>query len=110
MAEIIKFDEKYKNWISEIGCRFKNSQIKAAVKVNEEMLHFYWTLGKEMEVLKENVSWGNHFYQKVSYDLVELLPEVKSFSPRNLLYMCQFYRMYPNAEITHQIDAQNKNF
>lgn len=31
---------------------------------------------------------------------------MKSFSPRNLLYMCQFYRMYPNAELAPQIDAR----
>lgn len=68
MEDMVKFDEKYKSWITDVSSRFKKSQIKAAVKVNEEMLHFYWTLGKEMVALKENVSWGNHFYQRVSKD------------------------------------------
>ena len=62
-----------------------------------------------MVVLKETVAWGTHFYQRVSRDLVEILPEVKSFSPRNLLYMCQFYKMYPETEITPQNDAQIQN-
>lgn len=31
---------------------------------------------------------------------------VKSFSSRNLLYMHQFYRMYPDALITPQVGAQ----
>jgi predicted nuclease of restriction endonuclease-like (RecB) superfamily len=109
MEEIIKFDESYKKWISEVGNRFKKSQIKAAVKVNDEMLHFYWNLGKDMTTLRKNSKWGNHFFQKVSNDLVAMLPEVKSFSPRNLLYMCQFYKMYPEAEITHQVGAENKS-
>lgn len=34
------------------------------------------------------------------------MPEIKSFSPRNLQYMNQFYRLYSNVEITHQLDAQ----
>lgn len=106
MGNVAKIDENYKNWITEVGSRYKKSQIKAAVKVNEEMLRFYWILGKEMVALKETVGWGNHFYQRVSKDLVEILPEVKSFSPRNLLYMCQFYKMYPKVEITPQVDAQ----
>ena len=106
MEDMIQFDERYRHWISDVGNRFKNSQIKAAVRVNEEMLHFYWTLGQDMTALKENANWGNHFYQRISSDLVKILPEVKSFSPRNLLYMSQFYKMYPEAEITPQIDAR----
>lgn len=45
-------------------------------------------------------------YQKISKDLVKELPEIKSFSPRNLQYMNQFYRLYPDVEITPQLDAQ----
>lgn len=110
MSEIVKVDEKYKNWITDVSVRFKNSQIKAAIKVNEEMLRFYWTLGKEMVAIKETVSWGSHFYQQVSKDLVGALPDVKSFSPRNLLYMSQFYKMYSDYEIAPQLDAQNDEF
>lgn len=107
MSDIVKMDDNYKNWITDVSMRFKNSQIKAAMKVNEEMLRFYWTLGKEMVAIKETVSWGSHFYQQVSKDLIGALPEVKSFSPRNLLYMSQFYKMYSDFEITPQFDAQN---
>lgn len=109
MSDIVKVDETYKKWIKNVSVRFKNSQIKAAIKVNEEMLRFYWTLGKEMVAIKETVSWGSHFYQQVSKDLIGALPEVKSFSPRNLLYMSQFYKMYSDFEITPQLDAQNDN-
>lgn len=102
----IEFDGNYKNWISEISIRFKASQIKASIKVNDEMLRFYWVLGRDIEMLKKNVSWGSHVYQKISKDLVEELPEIKSFSPRNLQYMNQFYRLYSDIEIAHQLDAQ----
>ena len=102
----IEFGGNYKNWISEISMRFKASQIKASIKVNDEMLRFYWGLGRDIEMLKKNVSWGSHIYQKISKDLVEELPEIKSFSPRNLQYMNQFYRLYSDIEIAHQLDAQ----
>lgn len=39
--------------------------------------------------------------------MIGALPEVKSFSPKNLLYMSQFYKMYSDFEITPQLDAQN---
>ena len=98
-----EFEGNYKRWISEVSNRFRASQIKA---VNDEMLRFYWLLGRDIEMMKKNVSWGSHVYQKISKDLVEELPEIKSFSPRNLQYMNQFYRLYSNVEITHQLDAQ----
>lgn len=101
-----EFDGKYKKWISEVSNRFKASQIKASIKVNDEMLRFYWLLGQDIEMMKKNVSWGSNVYQKISKDLVEELPEIKSFSPRNLQYMNQFYRLYSDVKITHQLDAQ----
>ena len=48
MDKIIEIDEQYKKWISEVSKRFRQSQIKAMVKVNDEMLRFYWQLGKEL--------------------------------------------------------------
>ncbi len=56
--------------------------------------------------MKKNVTWGSHVYQKISKDLVKELPENKSFSPGNLQYMNQFYRLYSDVEITPQLDAQ----
>lgn len=100
------FGDDYRKWIFEISNRFRASQIKASIRVNDEMLRFYWLLGRDIEMMKENVSWGSHFYQTISKDLVKELPEIKSFSPRNLQYMNQFYRLYSDIEIAHQLDAQ----
>ena len=119
MSDIIKIDKAYTEWISDVSKRFCQCQVKAAMKVNEEMLRFFWALGKDMEEKKEAYAWGSKFYSRVSKDLTEALPKVKSFSPRNLQYMNQFFRLFPNAsdakqafsqlevsEITHQVGAQ----
>lgn len=109
MGELIKDNIEYKNWIISISQQFKTSQIKAAVKVNSEMLKFYWFLGKELVNKKLQYDWGSNFYVQVSKDLSNSLPDIKSFSPRNLLYMVQFYKMYPNTVIAHQVGAQIEN-
>ncbi len=106
MSNIIKVDEAYNKWISEISKRFRQCQIRAAVKTNDEMLRFYWTLGSDMEDRKSSYEWGSHFYSQISKDLLKELPEVGSFSPRNLLYMHQFYRLFPDAEIAKQVVSQ----
>lgn len=108
-SKLIKTDETYRGWIREVSSRFRRSQIKAAVKVNDEMLRFYWSLGRDMESQKDSYAWGSHFYKTISEDLQAELPDVKSFSPRNLLYMHQFYRLFPKAGIASQLDAQLDN-
>ena len=108
-SKLIKTNETYRDWIREVSSRFRRSQIKAAVKVNDEMLRFYWTLGRDMEAQKEAYAWGSHFYKTISEDLRTELPDVKSFSPRNLLYMHQFYRLFPEAGIAPRPGAQLDN-
>ena len=104
-SALIKSDDQYRSWLQEVSKRFRQSQIKAAVHVNAEMLRFYWTLGRDMESMKGTSPWGSHFYERVSRDLQEELPDIKSFSPRNLLYMHQFYRLF--SEIAPQAGAQS---
>ena len=42
-------DKDYILWVQELVKRYRRSQIKAAVKVNKEMLRFYWELGEDIE-------------------------------------------------------------
>ncbi|NBJ82318.1 DUF1016 family protein [bacterium 1XD42-94] len=41
-------DAEYRSWIQEPGSRYRTSQIKASVRVNNEMLMYYWTVGKDI--------------------------------------------------------------
>lgn len=103
---LLELGHLWSSWIESVSKRFRQSQIKAAVKANNEMIRFYWNLGKDMDLKKSEYDWGSHFYSRISEDLKKELPEVKSFSPRNLLYMHQFFRLFPDAGITHQVVAQ----
>lgn len=103
MSELIKADSEYKKWITNLSCEYKKSQIRAAVKVNEEMLRFYWSLGKGIYSLSDKYGYGSRFYKIVSEDLKDIFPDVKSFSPTNLKYMRYFYEMYPDAQNHPQV-------
>ena len=104
MSELIKADNEYKEWIAEISTDFRKSQIRASMKINDEMLRFYWKLGKGISSMREQFGYGMGFYKTVSDDLKSILPDVKSFSPTNLKYMRYFYEMYPDAVICPQKD------
>ena len=108
MSAMIKVDKEYLDWISDIALRFKQSQIKAANKVNVEMLRFYWSLGKDIFEKDVSNKYGSGFYKRISSDLQSELPDIKSFSVTNLHYMRWFYELYPNAEKLPQLGVDSK--
>ena len=100
-------DKDYIQWIRELSSRYRRSQIKAAVKVNEEMLHFYWELGRDIVEKKAESRWGSGFLKNLSRDLKEVNPDATCFSQTNLLYMKNFYRLYSTyIGITPQVGEQ----
>lgn len=107
MSELMRINDAYKDWIKDVGNRFKQSQIKAAVKVNEEMLQFYFLLGKEIYFLKSEMDIGNVFYDNASKDLKEILPDVKSFSPTNLKYMQYYFELYGSPQLVDLQKSEN---
>lgn len=110
MSKLIKINPEYKQWIGEVAKRFRQSQIRAAVHVNSEMLRFYWFLGRDISRLHLDATYGSNFYKSVSDDLHDIFPEVHSFSPTNLKYMRYFYELYPNADaIRPQVGDESEN-
>ena len=100
-------DKDYLQWIKELSSRYRRSQVKASVKVNQEMLHFYWGLGKDIVEKKAESRWGSGFMKNLSRDLKEINPDATCFSETNLLYMKNFFLLYqPYLEITPQVGEQ----
>lgn len=100
-------EKDYLQWIKELSTRFRRSQVKASVKVNEVMLRFYWELGRDIVEKKAESRWGSGFIKNLSRDLKEANPDATCFSETNLLYMKNFYLLYqPYLTITPQVGEQ----
>ncbi len=97
MSQLIKIDKDYAKWIEGLSSRFRNMQIKAATKVNQEMLMFYWSLGKDIVEMNAEGTWGSGLLKNLSLDLKERLPDSKGFSETNLDYMRRFYLLYSKS-------------
>lgn len=94
-------------WLGEIKARYRNAQIKAAVKVNAEQLLFNWQLGRDLVIRKAEEEWGSGIVEQVSLDLQAEFPESKGFSTTNLWYMKQWYRFYAdNGQKLHQLGGE----
>lgn len=87
-------DSEYLHWLKDLCKRYRRSQIKAAVAVNDTMLKFYWSLGRDIVMLKAESRWGSKFMANLSRDLKQANPDATCFSQTNLLYMKNFYRLY----------------
>ena len=98
---------EYKNWIGELKQRIRQSQIKAAVKVNTELLRLYWELGNDIVERQKNSQWGDGFLKQLSQDLSAEFPEMGGFSVRNLQLICKWYNFYnQKLTITKQVVSQ----
>ncbi len=106
----VKIDQDYMQWLGEIKARYRNAQIKAAVKVNAEQLLFNWQLGRDLVTRKAEERWGSGIVEQVSLDLQAAFPESKGFSTTNLWYMKQWYQFYAGAaEKIHQLGGEIQN-
>lgn len=87
-------DADYLHWIDDLKKRYQRSQIKAAVKVNSELLKFYWSVGKDIVERQYDNRYGSHFYENLSYDLISALNNKKGLAPTSLWYTKSFYSLY----------------
>lgn len=101
------FDKEYYDWISELSSRYRQSQIKAAVRVNSEMLRFYWSVGKDIEERQFDNRYGSHFYENLSRDLSSALNNRKGLAPTSLWYAKSFYSLYSPLFRNFRHDAEN---
>ena len=58
---MIRIDKDYVEWLKHVKKRFKNTQIKASIKVNDELLRFYWSIGKDIVNMQAESKWGGAF-------------------------------------------------
>ena len=91
-------NKDYVEWINNLKKRFRQVQLKAAVKINNELLNFYWELGKEITQKQKETKWGDKFLESLSKDLMAEFPDVKGFSLRNLKYIRQWYLFWENGQ------------
>jgi len=101
--DIIKNNE-YKDLILKIKNQIKQSQIKASISVNKELLKLYWNIAEMIISKQKTSSWGDGIIDTISKDLKKDFPHMKGFSRRNIHYMKEWYLYW--IEIVQQPVAQ----
>jgi len=95
-------DKDYLQWVKDLALRYRQSQIKAAVKVNAEAILFYWYLGRDIVEKQVDSKYGSSFFSTLSMDLRKEMPDVAGLSERNIRYAKSFYLFYNQNNINLQ--------
>lgn len=100
-------DKNYVKWLSDLKKRFRIAQLKAAVKVNTEMLKFYWSLGEDICEKQKQYKWGAKVIDRLSLDMRSEFPHSEGFSRANLYHIKRWFTFYSSQiEFVYQAGRQ----
>ena len=86
---------EYAGLLGQIKDRIRQSQVRAILSVNAELIRLYWDIGRILEGRQEREGYGKAVIPRLARDLHNEIPEVKGFSERNIGRMIAFSRAYP---------------
>ena len=100
-------DKEYVEWLADVKARFRQSQIKASIRVNTDMLEFYWSIGRDLVALRAEERWGAGVVKQFALDMRQAFPDATGFSHTNVKYMKQWYSFYfKQVTKSHQLGDQ----
>ena len=92
---------EYLHTVETIKQEIRTAQYKATVRVNQELLMLYYSIG---EIINEHKVWGNKFVENLARDIKIDFPDATGYSVRNLKYMAKFAEAYPSKEFVARQD------
>lgn len=106
MANNLSIPEDYHDFLRELKGRILQSQVRAVLSVNRELVLLYWQIGRDILNRQQQQGWGTKVIDNLATDLRTAFPEIKGFSPRNLKYMRSFAETYPDEQFVQEVLAQ----
>jgi len=85
---------EYSEWLKSLKEQISQSQMKASLSVNAELILLYWEMGRQIVEKQTNSAWGSGFIERLSVDLKKEFPGMNGFSRTNLFAIKKFYTFY----------------
>lgn len=92
----------YQPWLTELKDRIRQAQQRAGLSVNRELIHLYWSIGKDILNRQASEGWGSKVIERLAKDLKASFPDMKGFSRANLMYMRSFAEAWTEDQIVQQ--------
>lgn len=95
----LSLPQDYDDFLNRLKERIRTAQVRAALAVNQELIHLYWQIGRSILEQQQSEGWGTGVVERLAKDLRKEFPEIKGFSRSNLGYMKAFAESYPDEAI-----------
>ncbi|MDB5770045.1 MAG: hypothetical protein JWM42_419 [Burkholderia sp.] len=96
----------YADWLGSLKQRIANTQQRAALAANQELVLLYWQIGRDIMQRQQQQGWGAKVIERLAKDLHAAFPDIKGFSRTNLMSMRAFYDAWSDEAIVHQLVGQ----
>ena len=90
----------YPQLLEEIKRRISQSQIRAGLSVNRELIQLYWEIGRLIVQRQEREGWGTSVINRLADDIQTTFPAISGFSRTNISRMRKFYLAFAR-EVTN---------
>ena len=84
LSAVTMGDEDYRSWLKRLKLQVRSAQVKAAIRVNIELLQLYWNMGHDIAEKHLDAAYGSGFFDRLSRDLKAEFPHREGFSVSNL--------------------------
>lgn len=96
----------YPLFLESLKSRVQQSQTKAMLSVNRELIQLYWDIGRQIAQRQKLEGWGRSTVERLAADLQNAFPGIQGFSRTNIFRMRAFFLAYSNAEVVPQAVGQ----
>ena len=72
-------NSEFKSWVSQLKKDIRSAQVKAAIRVNTELLRLYWRMGSDICEKQKSATWGDGWLKELSRELMAEFPDMKGF-------------------------------
>lgn len=97
---------QYPDLFREIKDKVHGARLRTVMATNAALVLLYWEIGHSILHRQKREGWGAKIIDRLSHDLRDAFPDMKGFSPRNLLFMRAFAENWPDLEIVKQLVSQ----
>lgn len=86
--------KSYVLFLEALKARVRQSQLKASIAVNTELIQLYWDIGRLIVEKQEEEGWKTQVIDRLCKDLQNTFPGIEGFSRTNIFRMRSFYLAY----------------
>lgn len=87
----------YTETLEQLKRTIHESQLRAIISVNKELVLLYWNIGRTICQKQEQDGWGSGVIERLGSDIQKAFPGIEGFSRTNIFRMRAFYTSYAKS-------------